>query len=126
MPRTEVLVLAMTKMRAGICTAGVTRDADPVTGLRWVRPVREFGTLLPGDIIATGTIEGAAPVLEDDVIIARIQKLGTLEVNLVRSSLVDTWHTPDFPGHYAAFRERDTADKGPDVITPEKESDYDL
>ena len=50
MPKTEVLVLAMTKMLSGICTAGVTREPDPVTGLRWVRPVREFGSLLPGDM----------------------------------------------------------------------------
>jgi hypothetical protein len=48
---TEVLILAMTKMLAGICTAGVTCDPDPVTGLRWVRPVREFGSVLPGDMM---------------------------------------------------------------------------
>lgn len=50
MPREEVLVLAMTKMRSGICTAGLTRERDPVTGLRWVRPVRDFCTVQPGDM----------------------------------------------------------------------------
>jgi hypothetical protein len=50
MPSQEILILAMTEMRSGICTAGVTRDPDPVTGLRWVRPVREFGTVLAGDM----------------------------------------------------------------------------
>ncbi len=50
MPRQEVLILAMTKMLSGICTAGFTRDADPVTGLRWVRPVRDFCTVQPGDM----------------------------------------------------------------------------
>ena len=50
MPPQEVLILAMSKMLSGICTAGLTREPDPVTGLRWVRPVREFGTLLPGDV----------------------------------------------------------------------------
>jgi hypothetical protein len=50
MPRQEVLVLAMTKMLSGICTAGLTRERDPVTGLRWVRPVREFDTIQPGDM----------------------------------------------------------------------------
>jgi len=40
----------MTKMISGICTAGFTPDSDPVTGLRWVRPVREFSSLLPGDV----------------------------------------------------------------------------
>jgi len=50
MPPQEVLILAMSQMLSGICTAGFTTDPDPVTGLRWVRPTREFGTLLPGDM----------------------------------------------------------------------------
>ncbi len=50
MPRQEVLILAMTRMLSGICTAGFTRDPDPVTGLRWVRPVREFGAVQRGDM----------------------------------------------------------------------------
>ncbi len=50
MPLQEVLVLAMTEMRSGICTAGLTMKPDPVTGLRWVRPVREFDTVQPGDM----------------------------------------------------------------------------
>ncbi|MGD2145289.1 MAG: hypothetical protein PVH41_01180 [Anaerolineae bacterium] len=50
MPRQEVLILAMTRMLSGICTAGFTTEADPATGLRWVRPVREFCTVQPGDM----------------------------------------------------------------------------
>ena len=50
MPVREVLILAMSRMRSGICTAGMTTGRDTVTGLRWVRPVREFDTLLPGDM----------------------------------------------------------------------------
>jgi len=46
----QVLILAMTKMRSGICVAGFTTEPAPVTGLRWVRPVREFDTLLCGDM----------------------------------------------------------------------------
>jgi hypothetical protein len=42
--------MAVTKMLSGICVAGFTRDTDPRTGLRWVRPVRSFGTLLPEDM----------------------------------------------------------------------------
>jgi hypothetical protein len=53
MPLQPVLILAMTKMRSGICTAGFTPDSDPITGLRWVRPVREFGAVLPGDMLDT-------------------------------------------------------------------------
>ena len=50
MPVQEVLILALTQMRSGICVAGFTREPDPVTGLRWVRPVRDFETVLPGDM----------------------------------------------------------------------------
>lgn len=50
MPVQEVLILALTQMRSGICVAGFTREPDPVTGLRWVRPVRDFDTVLPGDM----------------------------------------------------------------------------
>ncbi len=47
---TEVLILAMTRMRSGICTAGFTTQPDVVTGLRWVRPVKAHATLLLGDM----------------------------------------------------------------------------
>ena len=50
MPAQEVLILAMSKMLSGVCTAGFTPEPDPVTSLQWVRPVREFDTLLPGDM----------------------------------------------------------------------------
>lgn len=50
MPVEEVLVLAMTRMRSGICTAGFTSQPDATTGLRWVRPVKEHETLLLGDM----------------------------------------------------------------------------
>lgn len=50
MPRQDVLILAMTKMLSGICTAGFTTEPDPVSRLKWVRPVKEHGTLLLGDM----------------------------------------------------------------------------
>ncbi len=50
MPTQEVLILAMTKMLSGICTAGFSCDPAPTTGLCWVRPTREFDTVLPGDM----------------------------------------------------------------------------
>jgi hypothetical protein len=46
----EVLILAMTYMRSGICTAGLTKEYDPITHLRWVRPVKEHGSVLLGDM----------------------------------------------------------------------------
>jgi hypothetical protein len=50
MPISEVLILAVTKMLGGVCIAGMTADRDPVTGLRWVRPVRDYAHVLLGDI----------------------------------------------------------------------------
>ncbi len=69
MPPQEVLILAMTQMLSGICTAGFTREPDPVTGLRWVRPVREFGTLLPGDMTdADGRLVQCGDVVEPNLL----------------------------------------------------------
>jgi hypothetical protein len=50
MPTKEILVLAVTKMLGGVCIAGMTVEPDPITGLRWVRPIREHGHVLLGDI----------------------------------------------------------------------------
>ncbi|MCL7453331.1 MAG: hypothetical protein M8467_09810 [Anaerolineae bacterium] len=46
----EVLLLAVTRMLGGVCVAGMTAEPDPVTRLRWVRPVRDYGHILLGDI----------------------------------------------------------------------------
>lgn len=65
MPPQEVLILAMTKMLSGICTAGFTRDRAPVSGLRWVRPVRAFDTVQPGDMTdADGRLVACCDVVE--------------------------------------------------------------
>jgi len=50
MPLQQVLLLAMTRMRSGICVAGFTTEPDPLTGLQWVRPVRDFDTVQRGDM----------------------------------------------------------------------------
>jgi hypothetical protein len=55
MPQEEMLVMAMTRMRSGVCTAGLLRQRDERSGLRWVRPVKEHGVLLLGDVT---TVEG--------------------------------------------------------------------
>ena len=61
----EVLVLAMTCMRSGICTAGFTTQPDTITGLRWVRPVKEHDTLLLGDMTdPTGYLVQCSDVVE--------------------------------------------------------------
>jgi 2,4-diketo-3-deoxy-L-fuconate hydrolase len=45
-----------------------------------------FYTLLPGDIIMTGTPEGVGPVVPGDVIDVGIQSIGTMQVNVVLRS----------------------------------------
>ena len=50
MPLQQVLLLAMTRMRSGICVAGFSTEPDPLTGLRWVRPVRDHDTVQLGDM----------------------------------------------------------------------------
>jgi hypothetical protein len=65
MPAQEVLILAMTRMLSGVCTAGFTRQPDPVSHLRWVRPVKEHSTLLLGDLTdADGRVIQASDVVE--------------------------------------------------------------
>jgi hypothetical protein len=65
MPVKEVLMLAVTRMHGGVCIAGMTTEPDPVTGLRWVRPAREFGHVLLGDIRSEdGTILSPFDVVE--------------------------------------------------------------
>lgn len=56
MPTQEVLILAMTYMRSGICTAGFTTEPDPVSRLRWVRPAKEYGNVLLGDMMQCGDV----------------------------------------------------------------------
>jgi hypothetical protein len=64
-PTEEVLILAMTKMLSGICTAGFSCERAPTTGLCWIRPVREFDTLLLGDMCdATGHLVQCCDVVE--------------------------------------------------------------
>ena len=67
--RQEVLILAMTKMLTGICTAGFTTERADVTGLRWVRPVRDFDTLQPGDMTdSEGRLVQCSDVVELELV----------------------------------------------------------
>jgi hypothetical protein len=69
MPIQEVLILAVTKMLSGVCTAGMTTERAPVTGLKWVRPVKDFGTLLLGDLTdRRGTVICPFDVVELDLV----------------------------------------------------------
>lgn len=65
MPPQEILILAMTRMLSGVCTAGFSRKADPVSHLCWVRPVKEHGSLLLGDLTdAEGRVIQCSDVIE--------------------------------------------------------------
>ena len=52
MPSQEILILAMTRMLSGVCSAGFTRQPHPVSHLQWVRPVKDHDSLLLGDLTA--------------------------------------------------------------------------
>jgi 2-keto-4-pentenoate hydratase/2-oxohepta-3-ene-1,7-dioic acid hydratase in catechol pathway len=41
-----------------------------------------FYTLYPGDIVITGTPEGVSPIQPGDTIIATIEKIGTMQVDV--------------------------------------------
>jgi hypothetical protein len=69
MPGQKVLILVVTKMLSGVCTAGMTTERAPVTGLKWVRPVKDFGTLLLGDLTERrGTVIRPFDVVELDLV----------------------------------------------------------
>ncbi len=50
MSQPDLLILAVTRMRGGVCIAGMTTAPDSHSVLRWVRPVKANGSLLLGDI----------------------------------------------------------------------------
>ena len=65
MPTQEMLVMAVTHMRTGVCIAGFLRDPHEHSVLRWVRPVKQFGTVLLGDICdAAGRAMACGDVVE--------------------------------------------------------------
>jgi hypothetical protein len=60
----ELLILAVTRMRTGVCVAGMARTTDPASRLHWVRPVKHHGALLAGDIrYASGRLMRAGDVI---------------------------------------------------------------
>ncbi len=68
----EVLIMAMTRMRSGICTAGFINEPHPASHLRWVRPVKEYGTLLIGDLSqADGRVVQVGDIVELNLLQAR-------------------------------------------------------
>jgi hypothetical protein len=91
MPVQEILMLAVTRMQAGVCIAGMTAEPDPVTGLRWIRPTREYGHVLLGDIT---TAEGAV-----------LQPFDVAEFNLLRPQATPP-HAEDWSADFVHHRLR--------------------
>lgn len=46
----EILIMAMTRMVGGICTAGFSTKPHSESKLQWIRPVKRYGTLLLDDL----------------------------------------------------------------------------
>jgi hypothetical protein len=46
----DILILAVTRMRGGVCVAGMTTEPNSLSRLRWVRPIKPSSQLLVGDI----------------------------------------------------------------------------
>jgi hypothetical protein len=91
MPIHEILMLAVNRMLGGVCVAGMTTEHDPVTGLRWVRPTREHGHVLLGDIT---TAEGAL-----------LRPFDVVEFNLLRAHPVPP-HSEDWIADFVRHRPR--------------------
>ncbi len=65
MPAREILVLAMTRMLSGVCTAGLVHQDHPASRLCWVRPIKERSSLLLGDLTdAQGRVIQLCDVVE--------------------------------------------------------------
>jgi hypothetical protein len=64
MPTQEVLIMAVTQMLSGVCTAGFVHDPHAPGKVRWLRPVKEHDTLLLGDVTdAEGRVIRCADVV---------------------------------------------------------------
>ncbi len=51
---------------------------------RILQHISQFCTLLPGDLIATGTPEGVGPLLNGDVVEVTVEGIGTLRNPVVK------------------------------------------
>ena len=88
-----VLILAVAKTLGGLSVAGMTTEHDKVTGLRWVRPIREHGPVQMADL----TTRNHQVLRPFDVV----------EINLLRhrpvAPLIENWIT-DFGDHPRVLR----------------------
>lgn len=70
----HILVMAVTRMLSGVCTAGFTMQPHPQSGLCWLRPVKPYDTLQLGDISdARGRVLQCFDVVEFSLVRPRPQ-----------------------------------------------------
>ncbi len=91
MPIMTALILAVAKLSAGMCVAGMTTEPDLVTGLCWVRPVREHGRVRIDDLTTP-----------DDQV---IRPFDVVELNLLQSRPSPP-HTEDWIADFEHDRPR--------------------
>ena len=58
------------------------RKFSPLAALLLIEMASSFYTLYPGDIISTGTPEGVSPILPGDHVVATVEGIGTLEMDV--------------------------------------------
>jgi len=76
-------IQVQTRVNGRLCQDGNTRDMMFNID-RIVHHISQFCTLLPGDLIATGTPEGVGPIHSGEVVEVTVEGIGTL-----RNSVVD-------------------------------------
>jgi hypothetical protein len=61
--------------------------------------------LNPGDIIITGTPEGVSPIVPGDVIVAEVEKIGSMEVKVRAAEAVAALSIPPLVREERSLRE---------------------
>ena len=110
--------LAMTLVVNGKVRMAGRTDGMVFSVADLVSAASEVVTLMPGDIISTGTVAGVGAAEDGDEVEATIEGIGTLRIGVVRSSTRTFWHDQSFSAHYAQFREQSSSDSGADPIAP--------
>ena len=76
---TDVLVLGIARVRSSYSVAGMTTEPDPVTGLRWVRPLKQ-GLPLQKEVRAVFSFEaaGSEQVEGHETLLVRYEQRGQI------------------------------------------------
>lgn len=91
MSTSTVLILSVARTSDGLCLAGMATDPHPASGLRWVRPIPERGSLRMEDLTAAGG--------------ETIRPFDVVELNLLKPRPRPP-HTEDWIAHFERERPR--------------------